>query len=158
MKKKLQQNKQPLSLLLLLTVVASVLCVFLLRYYSVERAGCVQRLREYTQQSVKQIQDGVQRSQNYMNKISGIIYDAYQESDEQGLYRLTTLGAVDMITRLELLMPDGTLYTAQGPTTDPTLSFETLAQRREGILPRSVDQRSNNRYRCRTGRGWPRPS
>ena len=146
MKQKLQKNKQPLSILALLVTVTVILCIFLVRYYGMERTGCVQRLGEYTHQAADQVEEGLQRSQNYMNKISGFIYDAYQDSEALGQARLTTAGAVDMITRLELLMPDGTLYTAQGVTTDPTLSFERLAETGTGILPRSVDQRSSNRY------------
>lgn len=146
MKKKLQQNKQPLSILLLLTTVALVLCIFLLRYYSVERESCVRHLREYTQDTAVQVQRGMERSQNYMNKISDIVYDAFLVSDSHGQQRLATLGAVDMLTRLELLMPDGTIYTPDLVTTDPTLSFDYLSNQGSGILPRSVDQLSSNRY------------
>lgn len=146
MKKKLQQNKQSLSILLLLTMVAVILCVFLLRYYSVERESCVRHLREYTQDTSVQIRRGVERSQNYMNKISNIIYDSFLLSESTGQQRLSTLGAVDMLSRLELLMPDGTLYTPDGVTTDPTLSFDYLSKMGSGILPRSVDQHSSNRY------------
>ena len=146
MKQRLAKNKQSLAVLLLISVVVIILIVFLLRYYSVERAGCAARLREYTQQSAQQIQDGILRTQNYMNKVSDIIYDSYLLSEPNGRARLSTLGAVDMVSRLELLMPDGTLYTPNGPTTDPTLSFATLAQRGTGALPRSVDQRSYNHY------------
>lgn len=146
MKKKLQQNKQPLSILLLLITVAAILCIFLLRYYSVERESCVRHLREYTQDTGVQVQRGVERSQNYMNKISDIVYDAFLVSDSHGQQRLATLGAVDMLTRLELLMPDGTIYTPDLTTTDPTLSFDYLSKQGSGILPRSVDQLSPNRY------------
>lgn len=146
MKKKIQQNKQSLSILALLTAVALIFCVFLLHYHSVERENCIQRLQAYTQGAAANVQDCVKRSQNYMSKVSGIIYDAYQESEEEGLQRLSTLGAADMITRLQLLMPDGTLYTSDGAISDPTLSFSDLARQGSGALPRSVDQRASNRY------------
>ncbi len=146
MKKKLQQNKQSLSILLLLAMVVSILTVFLLRYYSVEKATCVRHLRGYTEQSAQQVRDSVEHAQNYMNKVSGLIYDAYQTSVAEGNSRLSELGTVEILTRLELLMPDGTVYTHTGPTTDPTLNFSNLSREGTGVLPRSVDQHFSNHY------------
>ncbi len=149
MKKKLQENKQFLAIALLFAGIIVVLSVFLVQYHRTERDECVLRLQSQTEESAKQIQSSVRRAQNYLNKISTMVYDAHLDNPAKGLESLATLGNVDMISRLELLMPDGTLFTPTGPLRDSTLSFADLASRGAGITRRSADYQNTGRSMIR---------
>ena len=139
---KAKKDRQLLSMVLLLGILAVILAVFFIRYYRLERQGCVTRLEEHTQTAGSQIMASVKRSQTYLDKISGIVYDQCMVSEEAGGVILASLGDVDLITRLELIMPDGTLYTSSGIKKDPTLSYKKLSQSDGGATRRALDQLS----------------
>lgn len=125
---------------------AGVMSIFIVRYRSMERAACVARLQEQTEEAGRRIETAVDRAQDYLSKISDIVYDRQMESEEAGREALAELGNMDMISRLELIMADGNYYSANGPFTDPTLSFAQFSKLGSGITQRSLDQQSPNRF------------
>ncbi len=141
---KLKKDKQRLVTVLLLVVLAVILAVFFLRLHRLEREGCVTRLQENTEAAGQQVLAAVDRSESYLSKISRIVYNQCMQSPEQGRNILASLGDVDMISRLELFMPDGTLYTPYGVKRDPTLSFERMLADESGATRRALDQLDPN--------------
>ncbi len=137
---KLKKDKQRLVTVLLLVVLAVILAVFFLRLHRLEREGCVTRLQENTEVAGQQVLAAVDRSEAYLDKISRIVYNACMESPEAGRNALSSLSNVGMISRLELFMPDGTLYTPYGVKRDPTLSYEKMLEAGSGATRRSLDQ------------------
>ncbi len=144
-KKKIQENIQTLSILLLLVIMAGTVGLFIARYQSMERAACVARLQERTRETGRQIEATIGYTQNYLNKISDVVYDKHVESEQAGREALAELGNMDMISRLELVMADGSCYSSSGQFSDPALSFDELAAQGSGITSRSPDPQSSNR-------------
>ncbi len=139
---KAKKDRQLLSMVLLMGALAIILVVFFVRYYQLERKGCATRLEEHTQAAGSQVLAAVNRTQSYLDKISGIVYDECMSSEREGKFMLDSLGKVDLIARLELILPDGTLYTPDGIQKDPTLSYKKLAQTGSGVTRRALDQLS----------------
>lgn len=140
------RDKQLLSIILLLAALVCILGLFFIRYCQLERDACVARLQEYAEASGQQIRNSVENAQTYLSRLSGPVYERCVESEMGGRELLSTLENTDMISRLELLMPDDTLYTSYGRSGDPTLSYEKLARQEVGITRRALDQFTHTQY------------
>ncbi len=140
---KTKKDRQLLSMVLLIGILAVILVAFFVRYYQLERQGCVTRLEEHTQTAGSQIMATVDRSRSYLNKISNIVYARCMLSEADGRSILESLEDMDLISRLELILPDGTLYTSSGIRKDPTLSYKKLLESEDGgATRRALDQLS----------------
>lgn len=146
MKTKKNRSKQITSIVLLMVALAVILVSFLGRYYHRERAACLTRLEEQTQIAAQRVVDRVQSTQSYLERLAAPVYDQCMESEAEGREILAAFGNTSVLSRLELLMPDGTLYTPYGRSSDPTLSFEKLSQQGMGITRRTLDKLSPNQY------------
>lgn len=146
LRKVFKDNKQLIAVFLLLAVLVGIMGGFIALYHQRERSDCVQRLENYTADAARQIQAAVERSQNYMDKIAPTIYDRFQASESGGRAALTSFEFPDIISRLELLMPSGTLYTTAGPSFDPSLHYSSLLEDGSGVTRRATDPQHPNSY------------
>lgn len=146
MKKAMKDNKQLIAIILLLAVLVGIMGGFIALYHQRERDACVQRLEQYTADAARRIKSTVERSQDYMEKIALTVYDRFQISEDSGARALTSFGSLGMVSRLELLMPSGTLYTATGPSFDPSISYRALVKDRTGVMPRATDPQNASSY------------
>ncbi len=139
-RRRAKKDRQLQASFLLMVVLALVLAGFFFQYYRLERQGCATRLQEHTETAGHQVLQAVDRAKTYLNKVSDLIYDRCLESEERGTQLLSTLSDISMLSRLELVLPDGTMYTAHGIQHDPTLSYDKLAAEGTGVTRRSLDQ------------------
>lgn len=123
----MKKDKQFVAVLLLMAVLTGILGVSVGIYHSIERNSCAERFQAYALSSGDDILNTLQRSESYLSKMAGTVYDRFRLSETSGIQTLSALGNFDIITRMELLLPDNTLYTTVGQVTNHHLDFNTLA-------------------------------
>lgn len=146
MKTNKKRSRQLAILITLMVVLAVVVALISVRYFHMERDASLTRLQEQTQYGAQRIRLAVKSSQSYLEEMALPVYDAYTTSEADGRNTLATFGSTSIISRMELLMPDGTLYTPYGQSTEPTLSYERMAQQDFGVTRRSLDKKFSNSY------------
>lgn len=146
MKKGRKDNKQLIAIALLLVALLGIMGGFIAIYHQQEREACIDRLESYTADAAWRIKSTVDRAHAYLEKIGPTIYDDFQRYGDSGKESLSTYSSLGVVSRLELLMPSGTLYTAAGPRVDPSLSYRSLSKAGAGVTPRSTDPHNANAY------------
>lgn len=143
---RLKRDAQFRVTILALVLLLVILGVSIVQYHRIEREMCVTRLSEYTEVYGEQVADTLSLAQNYLSEIAMPIYREFQTSEDAGRKALSDYGDMDMISRLELLMPDGTLYDHLGKGRNPTLSYDTMAAQGVHVTHRTLDQQSGEHF------------
>lgn len=141
-----RQDAQFRVTIFLLAALIGVLGVFIVQYHRIEREMCITRLQEYTRVYGEQVADTISHAQDYLNEIGMPIYREFMESEDKGRRALDSFGNMDMVSRLELLMPDDTLYTHLGRTHNTAISYTTMSAQGVHITHRTLDQQSGDHY------------
>lgn len=145
-----QRSMAATVLLILLIVAASFLATS--RINQMEENRSFTRLYEETNNLVWDIEDAVESDQKQMKALADVVA-GYEDLDSPELWRvLDSYSGIDMMARLELLLPDNTVLTTGGKRIDAEgkLSFETESAKGVHLSDRETDLENDGKYIVRS--------
>lgn len=143
----MKTNKRIIATLLLLLIIGTALTVTAEKYYMLEREECFKRLTEYTEQMIQQIKRTTANDQAYLVRIADN-FTTHLPNDRGAIAaELNAFAGFGLISRLELILPDGQVITADGKMEplSQTPTFEQMAQY-PAIWPRTVDPQDPSKH------------
>lgn len=127
------RNKRIWVTLLLLAAVGTALVTMTMLYYGTERERCFDRLNSYVAHISQAVYQDIDGDRQYLQSLSRVLAREDLTDYEWMRVLLTEMGAANVVTRLELLLPGDQLLTDSGDLKDMRGQLSFTKEASDGV-------------------------
>ena len=146
-------RKQRVGITVVLIMLISVIILTTgAQYYQRERSDGLDALQSFAHLEAEEIQKFVESDLRYLEKVASLVGMEKLEKIETLAQRLTTMGSVGMLERVDVLLPEGRLITATGDVlnVENQIDYEAIIEEEIRISRRMKDPMDETREICST--------
>lgn len=141
-------RKQRVGITVVLIMLISVIILTTgAQYYQRERSDGLDALQSFAHLEAEEIQKFVESDLRYLEKVASLVGMEKLEKIETLAQRLTTMGSVGMLERVDVLLPEGRLITATGDVlnVENQIDYEAIIEEEIRISRRMKDPMDETR-------------